>query len=112
MDPLRPICVFSLGSDRQIHYFFQYQATSEQPKMSITPREGSLYIMEPGCQSYFIHPVPSTRKSGPRFSLSFRKIVPDNSAPSVQVPVTCALPELCPDNTSTKNNPDVLSISD
>ena len=108
MDPLSPISVFSVGSDRQIHFYSQYQASSEAPVLSITPGEGSLYIMEPGCQSYFYHKVPSTRQSGPRFSLSFRKRVPDNPESPVLIPVSCDTPKQSTVNTSVNNKQEVV----
>ncbi|NRB82046.1 MAG: alpha-ketoglutarate-dependent dioxygenase AlkB, partial [Saccharospirillaceae bacterium] len=111
MDPLSPICVFSVGSDRQIRFFSQYQSTSEEPLLSVIPGEGSLYIMEPGCQSFFVHQVPSSRKSGPRFSLSFRKRVPDNSDPPTHVPVTCDTPKQSTGNTSITNKEEVVIVS-
>lgn len=76
MDPNSPICVFSVGTERSIDFLSQYQAATEKPLLSLTPKEGSLYMMNAGCQTFFRHRVPSSRGViGTRYSLSFRKKV-------------------------------------
>ncbi len=83
IDQESPICVFTIGEERKIEFLSMYQSPSQQPLLSITPKEGSLYLMKPGCQGLFRHRVPSVKNSGTgiRYSLSFRRKVP--SAPTV-----------------------------
>ncbi len=80
IDQQSPICVFTIGEERKVEFLSMYQAASEPPLLSITPKEGSLYLMQPGCQDRFRHRVPSVRNSGSktgiRYSLSFRKKIP------------------------------------
>ena len=74
MDPSAPICVLTVGEGRQVDFLSRYQSATEAPLLSIKPKEGSLYVMESGCQEWFKHRVPATAVSvGLRFSLSFRK---------------------------------------
>ncbi len=74
IDQESPICVFTIGEERKVEFLSAYQNASEAPLLSITPKEGSLYLMNPGCQSLFRHRVPSMKtSSGVRYSLSFRR---------------------------------------
>ncbi len=74
IDQESPICVFTIGEERKVEFLSAYQTASETPLLAITPKEGSLYLMQPGCQSFFRHRVPSMRSStGVRYSLSFRR---------------------------------------
>ena len=74
MDPASPICVFTVGAERKVEFLSTYQTSTEKPLLSIIPKDGSLYAMKPGCQSYFRHRVPSVQGPvGRRYSLSLRK---------------------------------------
>ncbi len=76
IDQDSPICVFTIGEERKVEFLSAYQSASETPLLSITPKEGSLYLMNPGCQGLFRHRVPSMKtSSGVRYSLSFRRKV-------------------------------------
>ena len=77
MDPGSPICVFTVGEERKVEFLSTYQASSETPILTIIPKEGSVYTMKPGCQSFFRHRVPTVKSPvGRRYSLSFRKKIP------------------------------------
>ena len=68
MAPDSPICVFTVGQERPVEFLSMYQAASEQPLLTVIPKAGSLYIMKPGCQSFFRHRVPTTASpSGKRY---------------------------------------------
>ena len=77
LDQTQPICVVSLGAKRTIDFFHQGQDGRSKPSHSITPDDGSLYRMQPGCQQYFRHRVRSDpREPSPRYCLSFRRMLP------------------------------------
>ena len=76
MDNSQPIAVISLGANRSVEFFHNYQAVTEIAAKSLTVQEKSLYVMKSQCQEYFKHRVPSDKKiSGERISLSFRRIL-------------------------------------
>ena len=94
MDPDSPICVFTIGAGRRVEFLSTYQTASQTPLLTITPKEGSLYIMRPGCQSFFRHRVPTVKDSVCcRYSLSFRKKIPKNGSIIIP-PVPQPKPEL------------------
>ncbi len=77
MDENSPICVLTIGEGRPIEFLSRYQTAQQNPLLTLTPMEGSLYTMEKGCQEFFKHRVPSvTGNVGPRYSLSFRRRIP------------------------------------
>ena len=71
-----PIAVVTVGAQRKIEFFHNYQSPSDSPVLSISPAHGSLYIMASGCQDYFRHRVPADRSCNSiRASFSFRRVV-------------------------------------
>lgn len=86
MDPTQPICVLSTGTQRSVEFYNRYQRASEKSLLSITPVPASLYIMKPGCQEYFKHKVPADKScTETRYSLSFRRMIPVETASSSPV---------------------------
>lgn len=78
------ICVVSVGPSRDIEFYRKHQDHTEPPHNTVNLSYGSLLTMLPGCQSFFKHRVPAGHISGPRFSLSFRHILPtDSPSPSI-----------------------------
>ncbi len=76
LDHTQPIVVFTLGACRSIDFLNKCQESTETPALTLDPKEGSIYFMEPGCQTWFKHRVPRKQTPcGHRFSISFRKIV-------------------------------------
>ena len=74
IDQTRPMCNISIGSTRQIEFCDSDSEESGELKYVINLVEGSLVIMQPGCQSQLWHKVPSVAHSASvRYSLSFRK---------------------------------------
>jgi len=74
MDRNSPICVVSFGADRRVDFLHKYQSTTSTPLLTLSPGNGSLYSMLPGCQEFFRHRVKADKTAnGPRISLSFRK---------------------------------------
>ena len=77
LDQNEPICVVSLGAERTIEFFHQGQDGRSKCVHSITPPDGSLYVMLPGCQQNFKHRVKSDSQINKgRYCLSFRRILP------------------------------------
>ena len=71
-----PIAVVTVGQCRPIEFFTNYQAPSETPAKTLTPEQGSMYVMLAGCQEYFRHRVPQDSTcDGWRASFSFRRTV-------------------------------------
>ena len=82
-----PICVFSIGGTRSIEFLSRFSTATESPLLTVSPVEGDLYLMKPGCQSLFKHRVPRVQKGvvSPRYSLSFRKKIPLQSEPKPEL---------------------------
>lgn len=74
-DKTQPICVVTVGAPRKVEFLNKY--SSEKPVHSITPNDGSIYTMKPGCQDFFNHQIRADRRvKHERFSLSFRRMIP------------------------------------
>ena len=75
MDPSQPICVVSFGVNRRIEFALKSEDL-RRSKLSLNPHDRSIYIMKPGCQSYFLHRVRRNQNiHGGRYCLSFRRFV-------------------------------------
>ena len=87
MDPNHPIGVLSVGAERRVEFLHNYQISSEPAVKTVNAKNGTLYVMEAGCQKYFRHRVPASKGvTKPRFSLSFRRFVPlSDSAENAKV---------------------------
>ena len=80
MDCSHPICVATLGDTRTVDFLNCVQVSSEPPKLSLTPQRGSIYFMQPGCQTYFKHRILADKSPKTcRYSLSFRRMVVPSS---------------------------------
>ena len=78
VDQSASIATFSLGSER-VFNIFNKDHGSKQILRSFVLTEKSLMIMQPGSQAVTRHMVASSSlHSGPRWSISFRKIIPSN----------------------------------
>ena len=77
LDPASPIVVVSLGAPRRVEFVHHGQSHRSKAIHSITPADGSLYMMKPGCQEFFEHRVPvNYKEKNSRFCLSFRRMIP------------------------------------
>lgn len=94
MDQTQPIAVVSFGVTRTVDFIHQGASSRSRPLHSVNPADGSIYMMKPGCQTYFLHRV--RRNYGEkkrRFCLSFRRIIPEtevissNNPPQISSPV-------------------------
>ena len=117
MDSKQPICLVSLGSRRKIEFVDKRQVNKWKTCLSLQPDDKSMYVMKPGCQTYFEHRVrKNIRVRQERFSLSFRRMIPSKELEKVTPPPvknliesfdtpgpTPILPPLQSDNTSTPN---------
>lgn len=75
LDQSTPMFVISLGAERTVDFIHHGQDGRSKPVYSLTPSDGSLYIMQPGCQQNFQHRVRGNNKVySERFSLSFRRM--------------------------------------
>ena len=82
IDQDHPICNISIGSTRQIEFWDSASEETGHLQSTLTLDEGSLVLMQPGCQSHLWHKVPpGTQEGGVRYSLSFRKV--KNPPPSL-----------------------------
>ena len=73
LDQEHPIVTFSIGVDRDIEYYKFRSKHNDPPLKTLTLQEGSIYFMQPGCQSLFKHRIPPSRTNEPRFVVSYRK---------------------------------------
>jgi alkylated DNA repair dioxygenase AlkB len=95
LDQTQPICILSFGAERTVEFLHHCVDGRSRANYSITPADGSLYLMFPGCQHYFKHRVPKNKQcSGSRYSISFRCMKPDNCSstntnalPNITTPV-------------------------
>ena len=79
MDSKQPICLVSLGAKRKIEFVDKRQEKKWQTALSLQPEDRSMYIMKPGCQTYFEHRVrKNIRVRDERFALSFRCMIPSS----------------------------------
>ena len=79
LDQTSPMCILSLGAERTVDFIHHGQDGRSKPLHSLTPADGSLYIMEAGCQQFFQHRVRGDKGiSSDRFSLSFRRMIPSS----------------------------------
>ena len=94
MDPSQPICVVSVGSKRQVDFVNAGETDFRRTCLTLSPSEGSIYLMKPGCQESFLHRVKQNKKvKTSRISLSFRRFMkrPTSSSSNssdVTVPLT------------------------
>ena len=76
-DKTQPICVVTIGTPRKVEFLSKH--SSVKPDLAITPHDGSIYTMKPGCQDFFNHQIRADRRvKHERFSLSFRRMIPNN----------------------------------
>ena len=76
LDPSQPICVVSYGANRKVEFINKSSSTPRQSDYTLEPEERSLYVMKPGCQTFFKHRVRRDKNiKEHRYSLSFRCFV-------------------------------------
>ena len=69
LDPTKPIASLSLGSQRDFHLKKRYS----NHRTNINLKNGDLLIMNPPCQSNWLHCLPTRRRiEEPRINLTFR----------------------------------------
>tara|TARA_Y100001968_G_scaffold312605_1_gene335978 strand:+ start:2281 stop:2856 length:576 start_codon:yes stop_codon:yes gene_type:complete len=72
LDSLAPIASFSLGASRD----FLLKHRKCNSKQSLNLSNGDLLIMQPNCQKYWLHSVPSRKKvKEVRINLTFRRYI-------------------------------------
>ncbi|KAL5269340.1 hypothetical protein ACHWQZ_G002980 [Mnemiopsis leidyi] len=77
LDPNQPICVVSFGAVRKVEFISKWSTDPQRSDYCLEPKDGSLYVMKPGCQTYFKHRVRRDKKLNDcRISLSFRCFKP------------------------------------
>jgi alkylated DNA repair dioxygenase AlkB/lysophospholipase L1-like esterase len=73
LDHTQPIAVVSLGAVRTVEFVDNDQESFRHNALSLSPSEGSLYVMHAGCQQGFRHRVRMNKRvKNCRMSLSFR----------------------------------------
>lgn len=73
LDPSAPIASISLGSTRT----FRFKHKSKDIKVAVELGSGSLLLMNPPTQEYWLHTLTKTTKvTGPRINLTFRTMLP------------------------------------
>ena len=93
MNPSEPICVVSLGARRLVDFVSVKEQDYRRTCLTLSPADGSVYIMKPGCQDEFLHRVRRNKNiSQCRFSLSFRSFTAETSEDSSDMAETSASP--------------------
>ena len=91
LDHTQPIVVVSLGVVRTVQFVDKGQESFRHNALSFNPSEGSLYVMQAGCQQRFQHRVRMNKKIKDfRISLSFRAFVRPSERPSKPLPLNMA----------------------
>ncbi|KAL5256818.1 hypothetical protein ACHWQZ_G011919 [Mnemiopsis leidyi] len=91
LDPNQPICVVSFGAVRKVEFISKWSTDPQRSDYCLEPKDGSLYVMKPGCQTYFKHRVRRDKKlNDSRISLSFRCFKPAGT--TVEEPVVPKAP--------------------
>lgn len=76
MNPEQPVAVISLGAEREIWYRHKDNPTDVT---KVLLNHGSLFIMPAGMQQTHDHRIPkAARVVGPRVSLTYRSLIPEN----------------------------------
>ena len=77
MDSKSPICVVSIGAKRKVEFVNKLGMGYKNMVLSLEPEDMSMYIMQTGCQSYFLHKLCKDKHvKNLRVSLSFRRFAP------------------------------------
>ena len=88
LDRSQGLYIVSFGAERSIDFHSQENDKRHKAEYSIKTPDCSLYIMKPGCQDFFAHRVRSNPSSKqPRYSLSFRCMLPKASGQDVDASV-------------------------
>ncbi len=76
MDSSQGIYVVFFGVERIVDLNRQGKDGRSSPDFTLTTADGSLYVMKPGCQKYFVHRVRGDNSIvGARYSISFRHML-------------------------------------
>lgn len=74
LDPKAPIVSVSLGASRK----FSFKHTTDKDKVNVTLEHGSVLLMHPPTQNYWVHSLLTTKvATPPRINLTFRSIQHD-----------------------------------
>jgi alkylated DNA repair dioxygenase AlkB len=74
LDPNSPIVSVSLGASRK----FSFKHTTDTDKVNVTLQHGSVLLMHPPTQNYWVHSLLTTKvATPPRINLTFRSIQHD-----------------------------------
>lgn len=75
LDPNSPIVSVSLGASRK----FSFKHTTDKDKVKVTLEHGSVLLMHPPTQNYWVHSLLTTKvATPPRMNLTFRLIQHDS----------------------------------
>jgi len=75
LDPKAPIVSVSLGASRK----FSFKHTADKSKVNVTLEHGSVLLMHPPTQNYWVHSLLTTKvATPPRINLTFRLIQHDS----------------------------------
>ena len=103
LDQTQPIVVISLGTVRSVEFVDNKQESFRSNALSLSPAEGSVYIMRAGCQQRFRHRVRMNKRAkGFRISLSFRAFLPQPRP--VSTPCSSAYSFTTPDSKFADNS--------
>ena len=93
IDQQSSICTVSFGPPRSLEFVYNttrpfiIDGVKEFPTdVSLPCINGTMNIMKPGCQQLMRHRVPQGTQPGPRYSISFRNIVPQADSPPTSAP--------------------------
>ena len=106
IDQYSDICTVSFGPSRSVDFIWKSnnkqgrKSKPISPELSVPAPNHSMNVMKAGCQSKILHGVPPGSKGGVRYSVSFRKLVPQTVPPLEDSPVVPTQDE----SSSSSNN--------
>ena len=101
------MCTISFGPDRSLDFISKMNyprvknGITFPPEYSVPATHHSLNIMKAGCQSQIQHRIPPGNKGGVRYSLSFRKVLPQTPEATTSLnnsAVNCDTPRVIPNS--------------
>ena len=107
IDQRSDICTIPFGPDRSLDFISKMNyprvknGISLPPEYSVSATNHSLNIMKAGCQSQILHRIPPGNKGGVRYSLSFRKVLPQTPEATTSLnnsAVNCDTPRVIPNS--------------
>ena len=112
MDQRSDICTISFGPDPSLDFISKMNGIPLPPEYYVPVTHHSLTIMKAGCQSQILHRIPPGFKGGVRYSLSFRKVLPQTPEATTSLnnsAAICDTPRVIPNSQRARKKISLLA---